>query len=459
MDDELLNNELIDKFEDMLELNEHYYFDGEELNEIISYYLDIGDLPFAYKAIEYALQLHPESVAMRIKVLEYMIEVNMLHDAADLIEELKTIADSDIDFIVAQARFWSLKGMHKRAVKFYLRALDYDIENEYIHHCLGAEYLEIDNIGQALYHYKQALEMDLDDEMALYACVQCFDEIHRQKDCINFLLQYIDMRPYSESAWYQLGLQYLKLKQTEKALEAFEYAVCTHPKSINNHMKVAHCQEILKRYDDAVQTYLEVLEIDDSPGFTLMKIAECYVKKQENSKAISYLHLAIHEDPQLDKAWAKISEIYESIGNLEEAVHYLKRAVDLDSMDVKYHRRLAFLYIASGKYEEAEKCFSKIVKIEPNKFLNWLGYTELLIVLGEYENAINIAEKGLKRFEKAELYYQISCCEYLLNDNKKGLATFLRAKKLNPKILSEMYSKYPILKLKTNISLQEPEKK
>ena len=449
MDDDLLNNDLIDRFEQMLEDNERYYFDGEELNDIISYYLDIGDLPFAYKAIEYALQLHPDSVDMRVKVLEYMIEVDMLNEAADLIHELKDVAENDLDFIVAQARFWSVKGMHSRAIGFYTRALDYEMEDDYIHHCLGGEYLALNEIGKALYHYKQALEIDLDDEIAFYACVQCFDEIHRHKECIDFLNQYIDHRPYAEFAWFQLGLQYLSLKDFNKALEAFDYAVCINPKSINSLMQVAFCYEELNEYDKAVETYTEALEFDDSPAYTLMKIAHCYVAKEESSKALAFYHRAIHEDPQLDKAWSEISDLYETLGNLDEAIHYLNRAIELDSMQVSYHKRLAYLFINSGKYEEAEKCFEKIIKIEPNYFLNWLGYTELLIILGEYHKAIAYAEKGLKRFERAELYYQISCCEYLLNHNKKGLATFLRAKKLNPKIMEEMYSKYPILKLKT----------
>lgn len=451
----MLNNDLIDRFELMLEENEHFYFDGEELNEIINYYLDVGDLPFAHKAIEYALQLHPDSIDMRVKVLEYLIEVEMLQEAAELIEELKVVAENNLDFVVAQARYWSLKGQHSRAIKFYKIALEFDIENDYIHHCIGAEYFDNQEIGKALYHYKQALEIDLDDDMAFFACIQCFDEIHRHKDCIDFLLQYIDLRPYSDDAWFQLGLEYQHIKEVEKALEAFDYAVCINPKSINSLMQVAWCHEQLDEYDRAIEIYIEALEYDDSPAYTLMKIAHCYLEKNENSKALAYFHKAIHEDPQMDKAWSEISNTYESMGNIEEAIHYLLRAIELDAMQVGYQKRLAFLYIQSGKYEEAEKCFEKILKLEPAHFTNWLGHTELLIILGEYSKAIEVAEKGLRRFERAELYYQISCCEYLLNNNNKGFTNLLRAKKLNSKILDEMLAKYPILRIKNNVGLNK----
>ena len=130
MNDDLLNNDLINRFEEMLEENERYYFDGEEFNEIIGYYLDVGDLPFAYKAIEYALQLHPGSVEMQVKVLEYMLEVDMLKEASELILELKDVMANEIDFIIAQAKFWSLKNQHRRSISFYKKALSFDIEND-----------------------------------------------------------------------------------------------------------------------------------------------------------------------------------------------------------------------------------------------------------------------------------------------------------------------------------------
>lgn len=49
MDDEHLNNDLIGRFEQMLEQRENYFFETDEFYEIIAYYLDVGDLPYAKK--------------------------------------------------------------------------------------------------------------------------------------------------------------------------------------------------------------------------------------------------------------------------------------------------------------------------------------------------------------------------------------------------------------------------
>lgn len=448
MNEEWLNNELVERFEEMLDENECYYFDTDEFIEIISYYLDVGDLPFAHKAISYAIELHPENIELKVKVLEYNIEVGELHIAKDLIDELKEAAQNELDFIIAQAKYWSLKFQHKRAIQFYEKALEFGEEEDYIHHCLGTEYAAIGYIGKALFHFKSALELDLDDEAAFFSCIQCFNEIHRYKEAIDFLNQYIDRKPYSEIAWFQLGLQYLHFKDYNKALDAFDYAVCINPKGINNIYQVSFCYEKLGEYEKAIENYQTAIEFDDTPAYSYLKIARCYLKLEQPQKALNSYHQAINEDPQMDIIWSETADVYEKLGGIEEAIHYLKRAVDLDANNTEYLKKLTFLSIQMGYYEEAEITYEKIVSREPNHFLNWFGYTELLILLGEYAKAISVAKRGLIRFERAELYYQISCCEYLLNRNKKGSASLHRAKLLNPKLWDEMLLKYPILKAK-----------
>ncbi len=452
MEEDFLNNELIERFENMLEENDKYYFDSEEFSEIIAYYLDVGDLPFAYKALQYALELHPNNLETKVKLLEYYIELEMLKEASVLVEELKEVAFNHFDFLICQARYWSIKNQKKLAINYYKKALEYDQEKDYVHNCLGGEYLDINEINQALFHFKRALELNLEDDFAFYSCIQCFDQIHKHQECIEFLNDYIDLMPYSEQAWFQLGLQYLSLKNYDEALRAFDYSSIVNPKSIAAFMQMAYCHEKLKQYQKAISVYEEALEFDDSASFTYLKMGQCYLKLSQNMLALKSFHQSIHEDPQLDKPWSEAAALYDSLGNYEEAIHYLNRAIELDSMNVGYHKRMAFLHIQQGKYEEAELNYEKIIQLEPAHLLNWLGYSELLIMLGEYKKGIEKLQIAVKRFERAELYYQLSCCYFLVNENDLGIKNLNIAKKLNGNLLEEMFAKYPVLKLKSSES-------
>ena len=45
----------------MIENNDEFYFDTEELEDIIIYYLELGDISYADLAVTYGLKIHPQS--------------------------------------------------------------------------------------------------------------------------------------------------------------------------------------------------------------------------------------------------------------------------------------------------------------------------------------------------------------------------------------------------------------
>jgi len=459
VEDGYLNNELIERFEQMLENKENFYFDTEEFYEIIAYYLDVGDLPYAKKALDYALEMYPTSTEIQIKKLEYLLAIDRLKAASVLINELKDVGANDVDYAICVARFWSLKENPKKAIQFYEKALEFGDDREYIYNCMGNEYLNLNEISKALYNFKKALELDLDDDFAFFSCVQCFEDLHLHKECIEFLLQYIDLRPYSEIAWSQLGQQYMLMKDYEEAHRAFDYATLINPKSIMAHTQKAACLEKLEDFEKAIEVYEETLELDDSAAYTYLKIGSCYIKLGKPFKALKSFHQAIHEDPQLDQAWVATSDLYESIGNYDEALYYLNRGIDLDNLNIDYWKRRAYLHIQLVRFEESTLDYYRLVELEPNNFYNWLGLSETLITIGDYQKAVDAVYRGLKHFNRAELYYQLSNCFYLLGEEEKGEAAFKKASEMNASLQSEMLQKYPILENRQSASQRKRLKK
>lgn len=445
MDEGFLNNELIERFEKMLDERLQSYFDTEEFYEIIAYYLDVGDLPYAKKAIDYALEIYPSSTEIQIKKLEYFLSINRLKAASEMINDLKEVGENDVDFVLCLARFWSLKQNPKKSIQYYETALEFGEDTEYIYNCMGNEYLNLNEISQALFYFKKALELDLEDDFSFFSCIQCFEELHLNKECIDFLLQYIDLRPYSEMAWSQLGQQYMLLKNYEEAHRAFDFATVINPRGIMSHTQKAHSLEKLEDYEGAIKVYEETLELDDSAAYTYLKIGDCYKKLGKPFKALKAYHQSIQEDPQLDQGWVATSDLYDSLGNFEEALYYLNRALDLDSLNIDYWKRRAYLNIQLIKFEESTLDYYHLVELEPNNFYNWLGLSETLITIGDYQKAIDAVYEGLKHFNRAELYYQLSNCYYLLGDEENGKKTFHKASEMNASLQIEMFQKYPIL--------------
>lgn len=78
MEEDFFCNELVQKFEQMIENKESLYFDSDELSEIIEHYLSIRDMEYAQKAIEFAKEIHPDNLNILVKEFDFSIENNQI---------------------------------------------------------------------------------------------------------------------------------------------------------------------------------------------------------------------------------------------------------------------------------------------------------------------------------------------------------------------------------------------
>ncbi|CAM3279989.1 tetratricopeptide repeat protein [Empedobacter stercoris] len=455
MDEDFFNNELIERFEQMLENREYKYYDSEDLVEIIEFYIEVNDSEYAKRALDFAEKMHPENVEIKIKKIEYLLLINELKRSAKLIQDLEEVAANELDYLLVQARFWGMKNMPRKAIGFYEDALLIDEEEtDFICNCIGNEYLNLDEVYSALIAFRKALKFNPENDYSFYSIIQCFEDIHNPDECIDFLQDFIDDNPYSEVAWLQLGMLYNHKKMYKEAINALDYVIAINPSSIAGHANKALSYEELKNFNKAIEILEETLEFDDSPAVTYFKIGELYEKLEKPQKALKAYHIAIKEDPQLDKAWAKSAALYDKMGNLDEAEYYIQRAIELSDDNSEYYTNSVYYFLKQMKFEEAVRCLAKLVELKPLVFNTWFAYVETLIAIGEYEQAIEILLIGaLKNFNRAEFFYQLSNVYYLIDEEQLGNEALRNALNMDSTIKEIMFENYPILQDKIkNIS-------
>jgi tetratricopeptide (TPR) repeat protein len=91
----------------------------------------------------------------------------------------------------------------------------------------------------AIKHYKLALEIYPEDEIAIYNIALCFDSLGKVEQAIAYFNQFIDQHPYSELAWYHLGITYSKDEQFEKAITALEYSLLVDEYFVASYYEIA----------------------------------------------------------------------------------------------------------------------------------------------------------------------------------------------------------------------------
>lgn len=446
--EEFFDNELVKKFEDMIENNDELYFDTEELEDIIIYYLELGDLKSAENAVQFGLNLHPGSIEIKVKKLEVLIELEFYTPAKELMKELEHYAGDSTDFLACCAKYYSNLGNPKRAIEYCKKAIELGDELNFLHNFIADECVNLGDPFTALRHYKAALQEDPMDEYALENIMACFVDLKRSNEAIVFLNDYLDAFPYSESAWYEYGQFYFNQKNYEEAIKGFDYLLAINSEAVSVYSNKATCLENLENYKEAISVYEEMLQLEFTKAFTFYKIGLAYKQLKQWIPALVSFQKSLIEDPQFYLSMMEQSNMYEEIGGMKEALYFAKEALQLNENHIEYQKRVAYLYIDAGKFEESLVCLRKLISMEPDRFYNWYACAEVLMLLGEYEDAITLLKDAVKKHKRAELYYQLSNCYFILKKEKEGLKFLEKAKTLDATIALDMEQKYPFIKRK-----------
>jgi len=387
------------KFESMLKTNSIYFFDLVEFEEIIVHYIDAGKQALAKKAVKLGLQQHPASIDLKLLRVEIYIFENELDKASMLLKIIERLEPNNDEVFIQKATISSKNGNHKEAIELLKKALTFTDDKVDIWSLLGMEYLYLDDFKNARLVFEKCILVDYEDYSALYNLVYCFDMDKEHEEAITYLNSYIEINPYCEVAWHQLGRQYFILEMYQEALNSFDYAVLIDESFIGGYLEKAKTLEQLERYKQAIDNYLITLKLDDATAFVYLRIGECHEKIENFDEAISFYKKAVHEDPLLDKGWMMLANIYHAQNNFQKAAYYISKALTIEEDNSLYWRRYSEINLKLNFYEEAVAGFEKCLALNDDALEIYMGLTDVLSFLGEFNDAIHTLIKAQKIYK------------------------------------------------------------
>ena len=125
-------NILIDRFEDMLSKNEFFYFDTEEIERIIDFFINTGNRNKIQEAIKLADKLFPFSVELQIKKAQVLVSYDETHYALKQLKKIEPLAQNNEDFIFTLAVTYSKLEQHPKSICYFEHLITKDKNNEEI---------------------------------------------------------------------------------------------------------------------------------------------------------------------------------------------------------------------------------------------------------------------------------------------------------------------------------------
>ena len=452
--DEFENNKNLSltRFEKMLKTNRILFFDSNEFENIISYYLENGKINFAKKAIKLGLEQHPDSSNLALFEIEILIFENKLDNAEKLLEGLILSEPSNEEIYIQKANIYSKKKLHKKAILCLKKILDFNTDNPEVYSLIGVEYLFLEDFENAKNNFIKCLNYDDSDYSALYNIVYCFEILEQNDKAIDYLNTYLNSNPYCEVAWHQLGKQYLIFKNYLKAISAFDFAIISDEYFVGAYIEKGRALEKINKYNEAIENYKLIIALKDESSYPLLRMGICYDKIGNHKKALQSLNECVQVDPQLNKAWYLLAEIYYKNQKYNSAILSIKKSIDINSENENYWKLYAKINIGLKLYEEANIGFQKIIELGEADESIWIAKTDVLIKLGEYNNAIDILEKCYELLDdKSIILYRFSGIYFLQNKIEDGIVQLKKALSINKEnkyIFKELFgtiSKYKYL--------------
>ncbi len=411
----------ISKFESMLKTNEVYFFDSTDFEQIIHHYLDEGKIALAKKAIKIGLEQHTTSINLRLLNIEVLVFENELDLADKLLNELLVIENSNEEIYIQKANIYSKKDDHKKAIELLKIALTYAEDITDIYSLIGMEYLFMDDYNSAKNYFIKCLDIDFEDYSSLYNIIYCFEFSEDHDGAIEFLNGYLDVNPYCEVAWHQLGKQFFAKEMYKEALASFDFAIISDDIFIGAYLEKAKVLEKMGRINEAIENYEMTVAIDDPTSFAYLRIGKCHEKLGNIEIARQYYFKTVQEDPLLDKGWIAITDFYFKQTNYKKALYYINKAINIDSENVLYWKKSAEISIKLSQYEEADLSFQKAVELGNYELETWLSWSNVLIILGEYDSAIQTLLQAFDFYpDDVLIEYRLAGCYFLSSEYIKG---------------------------------------
>jgi len=324
------NEDLLKRFEEMLQTNESVFFDLEDFLDIIDEYISLANYHMAHKAIDVALQQYPGNVDILLYRAELFSLEDQLEKAENLLTELEIIDPERIEIPMLEAELYSRKHKHHKAIEALQRALLFpNCDTAEIYELMTIEYLYLEDYRLALDAALKTLEFDPDSSTALYNAITCYDLLDENDEAIRFLQRYVAKEPFSDIGWSLLGKKYLEKKEYQKAIKALDYAIAIDDRFLGAYYDKAFALNKLGQYQKAIDFYNITLQIADPTAFTFYHIARIYEKIEQYGAAIENYLKAINEDPGHYKSWIRLIQVKILLKDIDGALDLTKQAIEI----------------------------------------------------------------------------------------------------------------------------------
>jgi tetratricopeptide (TPR) repeat protein len=435
------------RYEGMLLVGKSTYFDVEEFELIIDYYLlEKGDLKKAMQAIEFADLQHPSVTEIELRKVEILAyEGNM--SAATLILDRLEKTDNSMMIQLFKARTTTLQGKIKEGARLFDKLLPdaYDeFEKMHILTMAADSLMRQYEYQKALRYLHKAYEELPMQPHILPSIAYCYMQSGDWDNALLFYNKSIDDDTHNPYLWNSLGEVYFSMQRYVDAIEAFDYAMLLDASMDAPYYNKVDALVELERLDEAVAVLRDYIALQPEDPEAYCRLGECYEQESRFAEAKQCYEQAAGIDSKYAGAYYGLASIADERGDVEKAYAYLQRSVELEPENPEFWFALSQAQATRKEIPEAVSSLERTVQLDKYDYEAWMKLAEYTFMLYDVPETIAVLEQAFTvNFDVAEVAYRLAALYYYYGDMNTCLLYLERGLKIDIELVSEFFDACP----------------
>ena len=270
-------------------------YDDEILLNISYCYSKTEDFKLADKYADMAIALNDNSAYSYYRKGNVMISVGRFDAAVEAFKQAVKLDPEDVDYYHSLSYAYSKTGELELSLEYANRAILLDKTSSYSYFRKAWAFQEMEKYGEAITSYEK---------------------------CIEYESTFVD-------AYANISFCYSKLKDFNKSILYANKAIMVNKDYAYSHYRKAWALHNLGKFDEALDDYLEAIELDPTDIYNYLGITGVFLDKKENLSALEFANKAIMLDRQCGNAYYYKSVALSNLGKKAEAEKIYAKALQL----------------------------------------------------------------------------------------------------------------------------------
>jgi len=281
------------------------FYEPEELTDIIEIYLINNKIKRAEQAINYALRIYEDDDELLNEILLVLNDYERWNELLEICDRYKNDADVWIDGHKIAALLHL--GMEDEALllfqKLKKKYADDKEDISIIYQAMAEALFEVDLFDSSIEVMQEAINT-LDKDVNFYWLqLQCYASMENKEAVCELADIILKFNPLDADTWYRLGFFFQDINDSEKAIEAFEYAQSLGIDSEEIMVSMIYIYDKNKNYNKALEKAKDYLKLHPDSYVIIMMAVKLNSLIENWKDAIKYVDEALRLTPDAESLY------------------------------------------------------------------------------------------------------------------------------------------------------------